>query len=81
MTQMNETIRVFTGSEVTVGMIKGELENQGISSLIKSDFNSGIAAGFSGGVPSAIDLYIESKDVERAMPIINDLIRHLEIER
>ncbi|MCW3788281.1 putative signal transducing protein [Plebeiibacterium sediminum] len=77
MTQMNDTIKVFTGSEVTVAMIKGELENQGISSLIKSDFKSGIAAGFSGGVPSAIDLYIESKDVERATPIINDLIKSI----
>ncbi|MDX8340782.1 DUF2007 domain-containing protein [Draconibacterium sp. IB214405] len=74
MTQMNKTIKVFTGSEVQIALIKGELENQGISSLIKSDFNSGVAAGFSGGVPSAIDLYIESSDIEKATPIINGLM-------
>ncbi len=60
-----------------VSMIKGELENHGISSLVKSDFNSGVTAGFSGGVPSAIDLYIESNDLEKATPIINDLIRNI----
>ncbi len=43
-----------------------------LSSLIKNDFNSGITAGFSGGVPSAIDLY-----VERATPIINDLSKSI----
>ncbi len=74
---MNKTIKVFTGSEVIVIMIKGELENHGIPSLIKSDFNSGVIAGFSGGLPSAIDLYVESDDVEKATPIINDLVEKM----
>lgn len=73
-TQMNQTIKIFTGSEVLVAMLKEELENQGIPALIKSEFNSGVIAGFSGGIPSAIDLYIEDKDLEKATLIINDLV-------
>jgi hypothetical protein len=74
MTEKNETVKVFTGSEVIVTMIKGELESHGIYSLVKNDFKSGVTAGFYGGTPSAIDLYIKAQDVERAIPIINDLI-------
>ena len=78
MLEMNRAIKIFTGSEIMISMIKGELENHGIASLIKSDFNSGVTAGFSEGVPSAIDLYIEPKKVEEARQLIDDLINDME---
>lgn len=75
MKDKNKLIRVYSGSELTVNLLKDELEQIGISGLIQNDFNSGIMAGFSGGVPSSIDLFIQESDLKEAEPIINDFIR------
>ncbi|MGD9930067.1 MAG: DUF2007 domain-containing protein [Mangrovibacterium sp.] len=68
-------VKIFTGSELTVNLLKEELENNGITSIVKDEFSSGLAAGFAGGVPSSIDLYIQESDVAEAEPIIHDLVR------
>jgi len=68
-------IRVFTGTEVLVYLLKERLEEVDISALIKDDFQSGITVGFVSGVPSAIDLYIQESDFKIAEPIINEFIQ------
>jgi hypothetical protein len=74
MKEKNKMIRVYSGTELTVNLLKDELEQIGISGLIQNDFNSGIVAGFSGGGPSSIDLFIQEFDLKEAEPIINDFI-------
>lgn len=59
MKENSNLIRVYSGTELTVNLLKDELEKFGISSMIRNDFNSGVSAGFSGGVPSSIDLFIQ----------------------
>jgi hypothetical protein len=71
----NDLIRVFTGTEVLVYLLKERLEEVDISALIKDDFQSGITVGFVSGVPSAIDLYIQESDFKIAEPIINEFIQ------
>lgn len=73
MNDNDELIRVFIGSAVEVNHLKAELEANDISALIKNDFQSGLAAGFVGGTPSAIDLYVAESDVEKAQEIIDIL--------
>lgn len=68
-------IRVYTGTEVTINLLKEELAEIGISSTLQNDFKSGISAGFSGGVPSAIDLFIREIDIKKAEPIIRVFIQ------
>jgi len=65
-------IRVYSGTELTVNLLKDELEKFGISSMIQNDFNSGVSAGFSGGVPSSIDLFIQELDLGKAESIIRE---------
>jgi len=74
----NDLIRVFTGTEVLVYLLKERLEEVEISALIKNDFQSGITVGFVSGVPSAIDLYIQESDLKKAEPIINEFIQNNE---
>ena len=76
MKKGNNLIRVFTGTEVLVLLLKERLEEVGISALIKDDFQSGITVGFVGGVPSAIDLYIQESDLQEAEPIINEFVQN-----
>jgi hypothetical protein len=71
----NDLIRVFTGTEVLVYLLKERLEEVDISSLIKDDFQSGLTVGFVSGVPSAIDLYILESDLKIAEPIINEFMK------
>jgi len=71
----NDLIRVFTGTEVLVYLLKERLEEVDISALIKDDFQSGITVGFVSGVPSAIDLYIQESDFKIAEPIINEFMQ------
>ncbi len=76
MKDKNKMIRIYSGTELTVNLLKDELEQIGISGLIQNDFNSGIVAGFSGGGPSSIDLFIQEFDLKEAEPIVNDFILH-----
>lgn len=68
-------IRVYTGTDVTVNLLKDELEKVGISGIIRNDFNSGVMAGFSGGSLSSIDLFILDLDMDKAQPIINEFLK------
>jgi len=74
----NDLIRVFTGTEVLVYLLKERLEEVEISALIKDDFQSGLTVGFVSGVPSACDLYIQESDLKEAEPIINEFIQNNE---
>lgn len=71
MEENNELVRVYTGTELTAKLLKEELEKQGIPGMVRNDFKSGVMAGFSGGMPSDTDLYIQESDLEKARPIIN----------
>ena len=78
MKENSNLIRIYSGTELTVNLLKDELDGFGIPSMIQNDFNSGVSAGFSGGVPSAIDLFIQESDLGKAEPI---LIEFIEINR
>lgn len=75
MKKGDNLIRIYTGSEVLVIILKEQLEEIGISSLIKNDYQSGISVGFVASVPSAIELYIQESDLTEAEPIINEFIQ------
>jgi hypothetical protein len=71
MKERDELIRVFSGSEIAVMMLKEALDEIEIGSFIQNDFQSGMVAGI-GGFPSFVDLYIQQSDFSRAEPLINE---------
>lgn len=70
MDDKNDIVKVYTGTEITVSLLKTELEKSGIVPLLKDDFASGVASGFFGGAPSTIDLYVQESDLKKAQPIL-----------
>ena len=72
MKEKSKLICIYTGTELTVNLLKDELENSGIPGMIQNDFNSGISAGFSGGVPSSVELFIQELYLEKAEPIVSE---------
>jgi hypothetical protein len=74
MTNSNGPILIYTGGEVIIQRLKAELEQKGIYSIIKDGFKQGIAAGFVGGVPSAIHLFVDEGDAVQAMEIVKAVV-------
>jgi hypothetical protein len=76
MKEDDELIRIYTGSEVSAMLLMGELEQAGIPAMTQNDYQSGLMAGFPGGVPSAVDVYINESDMTRAEPVIDDFMKN-----
>lgn len=76
MNKNDELVKLYTGTQVVIGHIETELKANGIYSIVKDGFNQGIQAGFSGGIPSAIDIFVAAKDLERAKEITDAIIEN-----
>ena len=70
MNDHDHSIRIFTGSEIDALALRALLEETGISSMIRNEYQSGMLAGFVAGFPSESELYISDADREAAEPIL-----------
>lgn len=70
METQNKLVRVFAGSEITVNLLKYELEKEGIPTNVVNEYEESTFRGFSTGTPYSVDLYILDTDLEKAEPII-----------
>ena len=75
METKNNMIRVFAGSEITVNLLKSELEQEGIMANIINEYAESNFRGFSTGTPYSVDLYILDTDLEKAEPIVNEFLK------
>ncbi|WP_185968823.1 putative signal transducing protein [Carboxylicivirga sp. M1479] len=75
---MDDLIKVYSDTELTITHLKNVLADAGIESLIKNDYESGVSAGFVAGTLSAIDLYVFAKDEEKARPVVEKFISELQ---
>jgi len=74
MNTPEELVLIFTGRIIEIERIQAELELNGIGTIVKDGFRQGIEAGFGGGVPSAIDLFVLASNAEQAKEIIKAII-------
>ncbi|WP_062054874.1 putative signal transducing protein [Aquimarina longa] len=66
----SEYERVYTGSVINVQFIQTLLNDQGINSITRDDMNSGMIAGFGGGIPNHIQLFVKKTNLKDARSII-----------
>ena len=66
----SEYQRVYTGSFINIQFLQNMLQDHGINSITRDDMKSGMAAGFGGGIPNHIQLFVKNVDVDKAIPII-----------
>lgn len=76
MSDKPEFIDIYSGSEVRVIMLKGLLEEVGITAVVQNDFQSGITAGFGGGTINTVRLKVHESELEKARPIVKDFIEN-----
>lgn len=65
-------ITIYTGSEVNVQHLQNIFEEQGINSLAKNNFESGLRSGFGGGLPGQVQLQVQENQSEQARKIVED---------
>lgn len=69
MAKTDELIKVLTGPEGTVILLKSRLEEAGISSIIKNDSSE----AFLGVTTPFTDLYIKKSDLDDAQSFITEI--------
>lgn len=62
--------RVYTGSEVNVQYLGQLFDKAGISSRVRNEFDSGLRAGFGGGLPGQVQLFVISSHYDEAEKIV-----------
>lgn len=72
MSDEQEYKRVYTGSEVNVQHLQSILEEEGIPTRVRNDFDSGLRAGFGGGLPGQVLLFAKSQDYEKALRLTKE---------
>ncbi len=66
MNEHSKHIKLFTGSLIEIQRLQLDLDDSEIPSLVKNNFQSGLRAGFYGGSPSQVELFIYEEDKEKA---------------
>ncbi|MBE7639907.1 DUF2007 domain-containing protein [Salegentibacter sp. BLCTC] len=61
--------RVYTGSETNVQYLQEIFDKAGISSRVRNDFDSGLRAGFGGGLPGQVQLFVVKNHFDEALKI------------
>lgn len=60
---------VYTGPETNVQYLQGIYNEAGLSNMVKNDFDSGLRAGFGGGLPGQVQLFVLSSHYNEALEI------------
>lgn len=68
----SEYERLYTGSLINIQFLQTLLQEQGIHSIVKDEMKSGMMAGFGGGIPDHIQLFVKKTDLEEALPIVKN---------
>ena len=61
--------RIFTGPSLVAGAITAELNDMGISPVVRNDTQSGAIAGFGGGVLDQVQLLVHEDQYEQAFEV------------
>ncbi len=71
---MNEHVKLYSGSSITVNRIASILEQDEIPSLVRNNEESARVAGF--GVPqNSVELYVNESDLESAQAILKAFLK------
>lgn len=80
MTNQEDLILLFTGSEIDCNVLKEILLDNEIPSLVKNDLNSARAAGFGIGFGNEAHVLVAEKDFEKAKVLLEDFKNSFEKE-
>ncbi len=80
MNNAKNYIKVYSGNQVSVILLKGLLKDARIAFIEKNEQHSGVLAGFVGGTQSTISLSVQEFDKEKAAKIVSEFTERAELE-
>ncbi len=73
MKNEDEISLLFTCSEIDAQVLKDMLEENQIGAMVINSMQSGLAAGFSGGLPGIESkVFVAEKDIDKAKEILEE---------
>lgn len=69
MSEEDSYKRVYTGPDTNVQYLQELFEKAGIHSRVRNDFDSGLRAGFGGGLPGQVQLFVLRSHFDEALNI------------
>ena len=72
MSEEKDYKRVYTGPDTNVQFLQDLFNKEKISSRVRNDFDSGLRAGFGGGLPGQVQLFVLNEDYPKAEKIAMD---------
>lgn len=63
-------IKVFTGNFITIQRMLSELENVGITAVVKDESESGRLAGFGAPIQGQQELHVHKDELDKAIIIV-----------
>ena len=69
MSTEQEYAHVYTGPETNVQYLQEIFNDEGFSSRVRNDFDSGLRAGFGGGLPGQVQLFVVNSNMNAALKI------------
>ncbi len=75
MTEKDELVLIFTGSAIEAGMVKDNLEHEGIIPLLKDEMHESIASGrATPDTEHAVKLFVIRSDYEKASQVVQQYV-------
>lgn len=71
-------IKVFTGNFITVQRIISELENVGITAVVKDESESGRLAGFGSSIQGQQEVHVHKDELDKAVLIVETVTASLQ---
>lgn len=79
MTNREDIVLLYTGTEINASVLKEILEENQIGALIKNSLKAGLTAGFGGGYSEAeAQLFVTQEHLDKAKEILDDFLKSLE---
>lgn len=79
MTNHEDLVLLYTGTEINANVLKEILEDNQIGALIKNNLKSGLTAGFGGGyVEAEAQLYVTQEHINQAKKLLEEFLKSLE---
>lgn len=75
----SEYTKLFAGNFIFVQRLKTELENIGITPIIKDESESGRLAGFGSPIPGHQQVYVSNEEFSKAEEILNNVKSEMEL--
>lgn len=73
-----ETVRIYTGSDIMAEALVGRLEDAGIIPILKDDQQSGVMFGAGNKFDDQVRIFVRRDELDVAQPIADAFIKETE---